>query len=487
MFEKFFKRQFRFPKPKFTGKKRLFSKYSKRYFCMCAIICIPLIICIFGAYMVNAFYYDSHFLPGTIINNVDVSDLNDKDSRNKISNSVQNYKLIIRFREGRRIISELKPELRADMNKMIEEQNRYEWLPRELGGKEEFSVKYSIDKNKVRKMVMDMPEVKNGVAPENAKVMLDFDNQYYVVAEKEGTLLDKDKLIKLIVEAVENGVTAIDLEKEHIYVEPKIRMNDPKIQRRLKKLKKFAKNKIVLKRSDGTEQVLDFDTTKDWINGKEGYRLNEKKLNNYALRYMKKFAAEDDTYGYYRDFRTTNYGMKRFETENLHGHQLNQTAMAKAIVKMLREGGGTLKPIYLSYIDDGLISPDLYVEVDIDEQHVYVYKNDELIFDCNCVSGNKGSHDTPTGIFDVEEKEAGRRLEGYNSYGERTYSVWVNYWISFYPHYGLHDASWRDEFGGDIYEYDGSHGCVNLSRSSAATIYDIVDYGTPVIIFRNEE
>ena len=64
-----------------------------------------------------------------------------------------------------------------------------------------------------------MPEVKNGVAPENAKVMLDFDNQYYVVAEKEGTLLDKDKLIKLIVEAVENGVTAIDLEKEHIYVE----------------------------------------------------------------------------------------------------------------------------------------------------------------------------------------------------------------------------------------------------------------------------
>ena len=28
---------------------------------------------------------------------------------------------------------------------------------------------------------------------------------------------------------------------------------------------------------------------------------------------------------------------------------------------------------------------------------------------------------------------------------------------------GFHDASWRDEFGGDIYLTDGSHGCINHS------------------------
>ena len=66
------------------------------------------------------------------------------------------------------------------------------------------------------------------------------------------------------------------------------------------------------------------------------------------------------------------------------------------------------------------------------------------------------------------------------------YSVYVNYWMSFLPHYGLHDASWRDEFGGDIYEYDGSHGCVNLSYDSARTIYGLIDYGTPVIVLRGE-
>ena len=39
-------------------------------------------------------------------------------------------------------------------------------------------------------------------------------------------------------------------------------------------------------------------------------------------------------------------------------------------------------------------------------------------------------------------------------------------------------------FGGSIYEYDGSHGCVNLPYNAAATLYDLVEYDTPVIIFR---
>ena len=89
-------------------------------------------------------------------------------------------------------------------------------------------------------------------------------------------------------------------------------------------------------------------------------------------------------------------------------------------------------------------------------------------------------------IFSVEEKIRGRNLQGYNSAGEMTYSVWVNFWICFLPHYGLHDASWRGSFGGDIYEYDGSHGCVNLSYNSASTLYDLVDYDTPVIVLRGE-
>ena len=48
--------------------------------------------------------------------------------------------------------------------------------------------------------------------------------------------------------------------------------------------------------------------------------------------------------------------------------------------------------------------------------------------------------------------------------------------------YGMHDASWRSQFGGSIYKYNGSHGCVNMPRSKVSKLYKMVPNGTRVII-----
>ena len=47
---------------------------------------------------------------------------------------------------------------------------------------------------------------------------------------------------------------------------------------------------------------------------------------------------------------------------------------------------------------------------------------------------------------------------------------------------GIHDASWRSSFGGNIYTYNGSHGCVNTPYSAVKKIYNNTTYGTPVIV-----
>ena len=49
---------------------------------------------------------------------------------------------------------------------------------------------------------------------------------------------------------------------------------------------------------------------------------------------------------------------------------------------------------------------------------------------------------------------------------------------------GLHDASWRKTFGGQIYMTSGSHGCVNLPSSFAANLYSQVTVNTPVVVYR---
>lgn len=63
-----------------------------------------------------------------------------------------------------------------------------------------------------------------------------------------------------------------------------------------------------------------------------------------------------------------------------------------------------------------------------------------------------------------------------------SYQSFVNFWMPFNEGVGLHDASWRGSFGGDIYLYSGSHGCVNLPYSSAASLYEMVEIGTPVLV-----
>ena len=48
---------------------------------------------------------------------------------------------------------------------------------------------------------------------------------------------------------------------------------------------------------------------------------------------------------------------------------------------------------------------------------------------------------------------------------------------------GMHDATWRRAFGGTIYLTSGSHGCINLPLHMAASIYEYVSTGFPVVCY----
>ena len=47
---------------------------------------------------------------------------------------------------------------------------------------------------------------------------------------------------------------------------------------------------------------------------------------------------------------------------------------------------------------------------------------------------------------------------------------------------GLHDASWRSNFGASFYVYGGSHGCVNTPEEAMALIWNLAEDGTPVLM-----
>ena len=125
----------------------------------------------------------------------------------------------------------------------------------------------------------------------------------------------------------------------------------------------------------------------------------------------------------------------------------------------------------------GKFYPD-FVLVDVSEQRAIFYKNGMRVLADNCVTGDakKGYH-TTVGIHQIIFMDTNRTLKG--SYGE----AFVKYWMRFTAGgQGLHDAGWRRNFGSQIYVSNGSHGCVNLPRETAATIFANSYIGMPVIV-----
>lgn len=121
------------------------------------------------------------------------------------------------------------------------------------------------------------------------------------------------------------------------------------------------------------------------------------------------------------------------------------------------------------------VLPDLFVEVDISDQTVKLYKDNDVILTTLCVTG-KDSTPTRIGYFPITYKTYDTYLRGpgYNSH--------VNYWMPFDGGIGFHDAAWRSEFGGDIHFNGGSHGCVNMPNDAAKTIYENVEAGSKVLV-----
>lgn len=121
--------------------------------------------------------------------------------------------------------------------------------------------------------------------------------------------------------------------------------------------------------------------------------------------------------------------------------------------------------------------PD-FVLVDKSEQKVIFYRNGQRVLADSCVTGNESKgYSTTVGVHKIVFMDTNRTLRG--SYGE----AFVRYWMRFTSGgQGLHDAGWRNRFGETIYVTNGSHGCVNLTRNTAKTIYENAYVGLFVIV-----
>lgn len=119
-----------------------------------------------------------------------------------------------------------------------------------------------------------------------------------------------------------------------------------------------------------------------------------------------------------------------------------------------------------------------YIIISLGDQWLTYYRMGKVALDSPVVTGKNGN--TPYGTYYLNNKARGVTLKGPE---DDPYESFVYYWMPFIgSSVGMHDATWRSRFGGNIYTYDPSHGCVNMPLYKAEELYYMVEIGTPIYI-----
>lgn len=256
--------------------------------------------------------------------------------------------------------------------------------------------------------------------------------------------------------------------------------DDPEITQALEAVNKMLTTQLTYTFSpDGndTDHVISSEDIRSFVAiGEDGITpvINEQTLDTYVAALEEKYSLS----GSKGDFKTTS-GSTVNLTVSYNGHLVDGDGLKEDLIKSIMEGAsGTRTAPYKASGNRDMAYGGTYIEVDLTEQHLWFYKDGERLASTDLVSGCVATDcRTPTGIYAIYAKSTDTYLVGEN------YRSFVNYWMPFHYGYGLHDATWRGSFGGEIYVYSGSHGCLNLPLKAASKIYSNASVGTKVIIY----
>lgn len=438
------------------------------------------LLVVIAIYAVGVNIFKNNFMPNTYINGKDFG-LTDKSKLYENYNSKYGeYKLKIVERDSEETIYSKSFDYTDTLDKgQTVEQNSLYWPAYILIRKDyklKNTAKYDVEKfNQVLSnlKINTVPRIE----PQDATVVYD-GNSFIIKPEVYGNKINTDLFSRKVMAAVQNRDEVLDLEKDGIYYNPIVKKDDEKLISQMEQKNNLNKFEITYDFADRTE-VLKNEALVNL------YSPNEKNLLvpdiEKVEQYIKYIAGKYDTFKTTRDFQTTGLGMARV-SGGIYGWMTDVKSSTAELVKALENTKTvTLKPVYRleGYRRETNDIGNSYIEIDLGRQHMWMYKDGQKVLETPIVSGNPNlGNATPTGTQKVWAKETNRMLKG------ATWESHVNYWMPFdWTGCGLHDSTWRSTYGGSIYKYNGSHGCVNTPPSIMPTLYSNAFYNMPVVVY----
>lgn len=467
-----------------SGKKTSAGKIIRNVFLGIFGVCLFIVL---GFYIAGIVYFQDKFLEHTKINGIDVSQMTAEQVEEIIAGQIGAYKLEIEERGGSVetiAASEIDYHYvsQGEVQAFKDNQKVYAW-PRciweEYAYTFDSGVQYDEEKLTQAVSALTCMDEAQSTAPQDAYI--DFlDGRYQVIAETEGNLLDQEKTQRIIRETVDFGRVKVSLEENQCYQQPARRQQDEVLNATCEKLNLYISTDIVYQFGSNTEE-LNAETLRGWISydGEGNVELSR----DAVCEYVRQLAQKYDTADKPREF-VTHSGRTVTVEGGYYGWVMDQEGEVAELTEAIKNGTQQNRYAVFAQTAVSWENSDLggsYVEIDLTGQHVWLYIDGEEIVSTDCVSGNMAFADrvTPPGTYTLYYKESPSVLKGENN----EYESKVTYWMPFNGGIGLHDATWRSSFGGNIYLTDGSHGCINLPLEAAKHIYENVYDGIPIICY----
>ena len=465
-------------------------------------------------YLAGLIYFSNYFYPSVAINGTNVSNMNKDVARATLDEFNKNYILNLETIDGKKVMIsgveiDMVVQLQDDMDKCIKEQKPYLWFMNVMKH-HDFAVNATgtWDQDKLDSIYKNMKilDAKLMIEPKDAYIGIE-DGKFAIVEEVMGTTIDTDRFKTTVNDSLAKAAVNVNLQDAGCYNLPKVYSTDESLTADFAEMSEFVEGIITLQLDDlPVEPGMEFYNAVLEKSG-DSYTVSKKQVQNY----VKELAAQYDTIGTERTFTSTYGGNRKVKISgDAFGYEIDQEATTNALYNALQSKKTmTVDVVFKSkgYTLQGENDiGDTYIECNLSEQKVVAYKDGKKIAEGDCVSGCEAlGNGTCLGLYKIQSKlsptvlrgpqravtktvtkknKKGKKVKVKETKMEYEYESPVTFWMQFNGGYGLHDAAgWRSAYGGSIYYYDGSHGCVNLPYDLAEKLYKNFDIGDPVVVY----
>lgn len=443
-------------------------------------------IAIAGVYIGMALYYKGHYFPNTTVGGITCGSQTSDYVESKNNQYADDYLLTVYDRKGTKYHIAGRDigysyVATGEEAAILDRQQPFAW-PYEVFQTHETDLNRSFVYNESRLAdqvaSLSLYDESYIEVPADAHLNITEDG-YEIIEEIMGNDPISEQVFAEIKDAIDSQETSLTL-SDDCYRTPEIYATDSIIAGTAAQIDQYMASTIHYE-IDGVDENLSSRRILAMLDiSEEGkVTVNEEKVASF----VQTLASTYNTYGDTREFVTSKGDTIRIGGGD-YGWVINKSQEAKQILEDLAGGVPVSRePVYEQRaVQSGLDDiGDTYVEIDYTNQHMWYYKEGELVLESDIVSGNVSrGNGSPDGVFKIVYCQRDATLVGED------YESNVKYFMPFAYNVGIHDASWRNSFGGEIYKRSGSHGCINAPEKIARKMIDEMDLGTPVIAYYRE-